>query len=86
MVENGIRMGNPVVIENIGEILDPALEPVLAKNVIKGQIKFGTDMIPYSNDFKLYITTKLANPHYLPEICIKVAIINFTVTPDGLED
>jgi dynein heavy chain len=86
MIENGIRMGNPVIIENIGELLDPALEPVLAKNVIKGQIKFGTDMIPYNNDFKLYITTKLPNPHYLPEICIKVAIINFTVTPDGLED
>ena len=32
------------------------------------------------------ITTKLSNPHYLPEICIKVTIINFTVTPEGLED
>lgn len=28
----------------------------------------------------------MANPHYLPEICIKVALINFTVTPEGLED
>jgi dynein heavy chain len=28
----------------------------------------------------------LANPHYLPENCIKVALINFTVTPEGLED
>ena len=26
------------------------------------------------------------NPHYLPEICIKVTIINFTVTLHGLED
>jgi hypothetical protein len=29
---------------------------------------------------QLYITTKMANPHYLPEVCIKVTLINFTVT------
>jgi dynein heavy chain len=34
----------------------------------------------------LYMTTKMANPHYLPEVCIKVTIINFTVTTSGLED
>ena len=32
------------------------------------------------------MTTKLPNPHYLPEICIKVTLLNFTVTPQGLED
>mmetsp|Transcript_11708 Transcript_11708/g.17798 ORF Transcript_11708/g.17798 Transcript_11708/m.17798 type:complete len:400 (+) Transcript_11708:4901-6100(+) len=37
-------------------------------------------------DFKFIVTTKLSNPHYLPEICIKVTIINFTVTQEGLED
>ena len=49
-------------------------------------IKLGSEMIPYSKDFKFFITTKLSNPHYLPEICIKVTLINFTVTPEGLED
>eukprot|EP00955_Chlamydomonas_euryale_P053282 355458-Chlamydomonas_euryale.AAC.1 len=28
----------------------------------------------------------MPNPHYLPEVCIKVTIINFTVTMKGLED
>jgi dynein heavy chain len=32
------------------------------------------------------MTTKLANPHYLPDVCIKVTLINFTVTLEGLED
>ena len=41
--------------------------------------------IDYDKNFKIYFTTKLPNPHYLPEVCIKVTIINFTVTFDGLE-
>lgn len=32
------------------------------------------------------MTTKMPNPHYLPEIFIKMTIINFTVTFMGLED
>lgn len=32
------------------------------------------------------MTTKMPNPNYLPEIFIKVSIINFTVTFEGLED
>jgi dynein heavy chain len=90
IVENGIRMGQPVLLENIDETLDPSLEPVLTKNVVKvsGQLvmRLGDTNVPYSPEFKLLITTKLANPHYLPEICIKVTLINFTVTPEGLED
>jgi dynein heavy chain len=31
------------------------------------------------------MTTKMPNPHYLPEVCIKVTLINFTVTMEGLE-
>ena len=86
---NGIRQGTPVLIENIDETLDPFMEPLLQKQIRKEQmqltIKLGED-IPYATDFKLYFTTKLANPHYLPDICIKVTLINFTVTASGLED
>ena len=32
------------------------------------------------------MTTKMPNPHYPPEICIKVTLINFTVTFEGLEE
>jgi len=35
---------------------------------------------------RLYITTKLRNPHYLPEIAVKVTLLNFMITPSGLED
>lgn len=89
-LENSIRFGNPILLENVEEKLDPSIDPVLQKNVVKkgGQmvLRLGDQDVPYSNDFRFYITSKLSNPHYLPEICIKVTIINFTVTPQGLED
>jgi dynein heavy chain len=89
-LENGIRYGAPVLLENVGQELDPSLEPVLLKQVFKraGQLllRLGDTDVPYSDEFKFMITTKLANPHYMPEICIKVTVINFTVTMRGLED
>ena len=89
-LENSIRFGNPILLENVEEKLDPSIDPVLQKNMVKkgGQmvLRLGDQDVPYSNDFRFYMTTKLSNPHYLPEICIKVTIINFTVTPQGLED
>lgn len=72
------------MIEDVGEVLDPALEPVLQRCVFKqgGRllIRLGDADVDYDPNFKLYLTTKLANPHYLPEVCIKVTLINFTVT------
>ncbi|GMH64114.1 hypothetical protein TrST_g1151 [Triparma strigata] len=89
-LENAIRYGNPILLENVQEELDPSLEPVLMKQIFKrgGQmmIHLGDSDIPYDFNFKFYITTKLANPHYMPEVCIKTTIINFTVTMSGLED
>lgn len=85
IIDTSIRMGFPVLLENVEEKLDPSLEPVLIKSIVKNQgqwcIKLGDQYVPYNNDFRFVITTKLANPHYLPEICIKVCLINFTVTP-----
>lgn len=89
-LENCIRVGNPLMLEDIDEFLDPALEPVLARAVFKSGgrslIHLGDSDIDYDPNFKLYMSTKMPNPHYLPEVCIKVTIINFTVTMDGLVD
>jgi len=89
-LENAIQFGQPVLLENVEEELDPSLEPVLLKQVFKKgglpMIRLGDSDIQYSNAFKFYITTKMANPHYLPEVCVKVTVINMTVTQRGLED
>ena len=49
------------------------------------QIKLGDSSVNYDEAFKLFMTTKMPNPHYIPEICIKVTLINFTVTFEGLQ-
>ena len=49
-------------------------------------IRLGENVIEYNKDFRFYITTKLRNPHYLPEVAVKVSLLNFMITPEGLED
>eukprot|EP01031_Cornospumella_fuschlensis_P040724 gene40724-49662_t len=88
-LENCIRLGKPLLLEDVGEQIEPALEPVLQKAVFKSGsrwlIRLGDSDVDYDNNFKLYMTSKMPNPHYLPEVCIKVTLINFTVTMLGLE-
>ncbi|XP_036364895.1 dynein heavy chain 6, axonemal-like [Octopus sinensis] len=89
-LENCIRIGRPVLLEDVGEVLEPSLEPILCKQTYyksgRQMIRLGDTELEYSQEFKLFMTTKLPNPHYLPEICIKVTIVNFTVTRTGLGD
>ncbi|CAB4028487.1 dynein heavy chain 12, axonemal-like, partial [Paramuricea clavata] len=89
-LENSIQFGTPVLLENVREELDPSLEPLLLKQTFKQGgvlcIRLGETVIEYSSDFRFYITTKLRNPHYLPELSTKVTLLNFMITREGLED
>ena len=89
-LENCVRIGMPVLLEDLGEQIDPSLEPILLKQTYMSGgrllIRLGDSDIEYDPNFRFYMTTKLSNPHYLPEVCIKVTIINFSVTKSGLED
>ena len=100
-----------MLLENIGEELDPLLEPLLLKQTFRQggvdvscestlththphplipshlhyvhlcclpslslqYIRLGENVIEYSQDFRFYITTRLRNPHYLPEVSVKVS-------------
>ena len=66
-----------VLLENVGEELDPILEPLLLKQTFKQGgstcIRLGDSTIEYAPDFRFYITTKLRNPHYLPETSVKAS-------------
>ena len=89
-LENAIQFGFPVLMEGIGEELDPLLEPILQKLTFRQQgvdyMKFGDNVIEYSSNFRFYMTTRLRNPHYLPDVSVKVCLLNFMITQHGLED
>jgi dynein heavy chain len=86
-----ISSGYQFLIENVEQTIDSVFEPILQKQLFKQGSGFlinmgGEKPIQYNPTFRLFMTSKMGNPHYLPELSIKVTLINFTVTLKGLED
>jgi len=76
--------GKTLLIEGIENEVDPQLDPVLEKQIqTKGKNTFinvgGTDM-DYNDNFNMFLTTKLSNPQFSPELSAKTTIIDFAVT------
>ena len=78
-VEAAVRSGAAVILEDVGEFLDASLETVLSQAVYFDQgrtlLKVGDTAVDYNESFQLYMTTKLPNPHYLPDVCIKASAV-----------
>eukprot|EP00825_Cyclidium_porcatum_P016785 TRINITY_DN196_c0_g3_i3.p1 TRINITY_DN196_c0_g3~~TRINITY_DN196_c0_g3_i3.p1 ORF type:complete len:1060 (-),score=193.84 TRINITY_DN196_c0_g3_i3:398-3577(-) len=89
-MELSVQFGRWVLLENVSTELDPSLEPILQQQVVKQgssySITIGDKTLSYSDKFKMFLTTTLPNPHYPPETFVKVTIINFAITPSGLEE
>jgi dynein heavy chain len=89
-VEMAVSNGNILMIEAIGQDIDPILDPLLSRQFVKKgksfTVKLGAEDVELANSFKLYLQTKLINPHYKPETAAQCTIINFIVTESGLED
>jgi dynein heavy chain len=89
-LELAIQFGNPFLFEAVDEYLDPMVDPILEKNTfIQGTqkvIQLGDKAVEWDDNFRLYMTSKLANPHYSPEVMGKTMIVNYSVTLLGLAD
>ncbi|GMH84222.1 hypothetical protein TrST_g13493, partial [Triparma strigata] len=89
-LERALDRGTVLLIENLGETLEAVLNPVIQRATIKRGskyfIKVGDKECDFHPNFRLYLHTKLGNPHYPPEIQAETTLINFTVTLKGLED
>ncbi|XP_015413618.1 PREDICTED: dynein heavy chain 11, axonemal [Myotis davidii] len=86
-IETALAFGDVILIENLEETVDPVLDPLLGRNTIrKGKyIRIGDKECEFHENFRLLLHTKLANPHYKPELQAQTTLLNFTVTEDGLE-
>uniref|UniRef100_A0A8C3LGS3 Dynein axonemal heavy chain 9 n=1 Tax=Chrysolophus pictus TaxID=9089 RepID=A0A8C3LGS3_CHRPC len=87
-MERALAAGELVLIENLEESVDPVLGPLLGRETIKKgrYIKIGDKECEFNPAFRLILHTKLANPHFQPELQAQCTLINFTVTRDGLEE
>lgn len=90
VLETCLEHGYPALIENVMEDVEAPLDVILMKSTFKSGgvtfISLGENAVPLSPKFKLYLTSNLRNPHYLPETFNKVTVINFALTQQGLED
>nr|XP_012140860.1 PREDICTED: dynein heavy chain 1, axonemal [Megachile rotundata] len=90
VLESCVRFGRACLIENVGLELEAGLDPILLRSLFEhgGQwcIKIGENIVPYHPDFRLFLTTRLSNPHYTPDITVKILLVNFALTTTGLED
>ncbi|KAL7690391.1 putative AAA+ ATPase domain, dynein heavy chain region D6 P-loop domain-containing protein [Plasmopara halstedii] len=91
ILEHCVGEGKALIIDGLdGTDLDPLLANVLDKNFIlraKGKyVKLMDRVCEYNDDFTLFLTTRLANPHFSPELQARTLVVDFTVTQNGLEE
>jgi len=77
------------MIENIENEVDPMLDPLLEKQFTrKGKsvrVNIADQEMTVDDKFQLFMTSRMANPLFSPELAAKTTIIDFTVTQGGLE-
>jgi dynein heavy chain 1 len=85
---SAIRFGSPLLVQDV-ESIDPILNPVLNRELQKtgGRtlIRLGSEDIDFSPKFLIFLATRNPFAVFAPDLCSRVTIINFTVTPASLE-
>ena len=87
-LSGAVRFGTTLLVENV-ESLDPVLNPVLNKEIQRtggrSIVKIGTEDVDYSPKFSIILSTKNPAVQLTPDLCSRVTIVNFTVTPASLQ-
>ncbi|CAM9128550.1 unnamed protein product [Discosporangium mesarthrocarpum] len=85
---SAIRFGTPLLVQDV-ETVDPVLNPLLNRELQRtgGRtlIRLGSEDIDYSPDFVLVLVTRNPGARFTPDLCSRVTMVNFTVTPASLQ-
>jgi dynein heavy chain 1 len=88
-LESAMRFGMPLLVTDV-ESIDPILNPVLNREISRSGgrmlIRLGDQDIDFSPAFDLYLCTRDPACRFSPDLCSRVTLINFTVTPGGLQN
>lgn len=90
-LEASIKGRKPLLVDNVGEEVDPTLDPLLEKQfILKGgrtYVRVGGEELDFrEKEFALYLVTRLPNPRLSPEVMGKCTVVNFAVTFAGLKE
>jgi dynein heavy chain len=83
-----VRNGGVAAIEDMGNTVDPALDYVTSRKTVvtdgKTLMKVGDRMVELDENFKLYLITRLGNPHLHPQMFVRTNVIYFTTTTEEI--
>lgn len=86
-LESALRFGNALLVEDV-ENLDPILNSVLNREISKTggrvMITLGDKEIDYSPSFTIFLSTRDASSRFAADLCSRVTLVNFSVTPSSL--
>ncbi|CAH2003821.1 unnamed protein product, partial [Acanthoscelides obtectus] len=89
-LDMSIKYGAPVLFQDVDDYIDPVAENVIQKNVktVGGRVFviLGDKEVDWDPNFRMYMTTKFANPVFNASVYAVAVVINYTVTLSGLED
>jgi len=87
-LSGAVRFGTTLLVENV-ESIDPVLNPVLNREIQRtggrSLVRIGTEDVDYSPKFSIILTTKNPAVKLTPDLCSRVTLVNFTVTPASLQ-
>lgn len=90
VIKNSMKKGTPLIIQNVIEKLDLTVLTILNKAIIishgNAYIRFNNEIVPYNRNFRLFLTTRISNPHYIASVFMKANVINFAIKEECLED